>query len=763
MEKNSRREFLAKLGITVGAATMGENILKAFPLRSRLDERKDGLVMDDPSPEIEIVDFRYAPGEWQSTFCFPDDPHKSLVGKEGQLLYGHPGIGAEIDAFAQTISLGLKGKGDGAYVSQALDAPAVPIVTTELGWDDVLLRLTAFATNHEDEGRVDNLILEFRSRGSSEVRCIPEIRIKSTSVLVARNDDDRGVALLGGAEGTLFLAVDGPVEMVVENGLYRLALREGTASADKPLKHMVRFPQDAQSLDKIKDRLEKGSELLEEVRRFWKGWSPTEGVVRWTLTAVHQDFLVASVRNIVQARTIKEGKKIFQVGPTVYRGLWVVDGTFMIEAARYMGYDKEAQDGLEAIWNRQDKSGAIFAGAGEAHWKDTAVAIYAIVRQAELTQDWKYFNELYPDVFKAMTYLKGLRDKALGNDTPNGKYGLLPEGFGDSGIGGVRPEFTNTLWALVGLKWLFYAAERFNLPRRPDVRDFYGELRAAFYAAIKDEMRTLPDGTSYLPMLMKEDPGWSEADVRKRPKPQAAQIYMSHAIYPGLLFQRDDQLVNGHLALMKSILKEDIPAETGWLSNDAVWPYSAPITAQAFLWAGMGDAARSMFVGFLNHASPLYAWREEQSLLGVSPARFIGDMPHNWASAECIRFLRHSLILEDEHTLRLFEGLHAADIRPRQRIALSSSPTRWGRVSLALEPVNDTDWRVTFVREVADESSAPGLAYIDMPLELPGSLLFMEVKGVKVIKYGERARVPSEVKKWEATYRHFNVRMRKSP
>jgi len=36
-----------------------------------------------------VVDFRYAPPEWQTAICLPDDPHKSLVDRSGELLYHH--------------------------------------------------------------------------------------------------------------------------------------------------------------------------------------------------------------------------------------------------------------------------------------------------------------------------------------------------------------------------------------------------------------------------------------------------------------------------------------------------------------------------------------------------------------------------------------------------------------------------------------------------------------------------------------------------
>ena len=148
----------------------------------------------------------------------------------------------------------------------------------------------------------------------------------------------------------------------------------------------------------------------------------------------------------------KKGRITFQVGPTVYRGLWVVDGNFILEAARYLGYDAEAQQGLETTWKHQDASGGVFAGGGREHWKDTGIAMFTLVRQAELSQDWSYFREMQPNVERAVKFLVSVRDKAKSDGSVNGRYGLLAPGFGDGGLGGIRSEFTNTVWVLAGLK-----------------------------------------------------------------------------------------------------------------------------------------------------------------------------------------------------------------------------------------------------------------------------------------------------------------------
>ena len=113
------------------------------------------------------------------------------------------------------------------------------------------------------------------------------------------------------------------------------------------------------------------------------------------------------------------------------------------------------------------------------------------------------------------------------------------------------------------------------------------------------------------------------------------------------MFDKDDPIVQGHIRLMQACTQEDIPAETGWLPHGGVWNYNAGFVAHVYLWAGLADWARSTFTGFLNHASPLYCWREEQPMRGSLTADYVGDMPHNWASAECVLYLRHMLALED--------------------------------------------------------------------------------------------------------------------
>src|ERR1017187_4093862 len=71
------------------------------------------------------IDFRYAPPSWQTAICLPDDWQKTLVGKDGSLLYDYPG---DYSGFGTRITFTLPGETQ--WLKQELASPRVPIVRT---------------------------------------------------------------------------------------------------------------------------------------------------------------------------------------------------------------------------------------------------------------------------------------------------------------------------------------------------------------------------------------------------------------------------------------------------------------------------------------------------------------------------------------------------------------------------------------------------------------------------------------------------------
>jgi hypothetical protein len=747
-----RRQFVTALVVS-GAAAATPTGIKADPSASRPQASSQASL---PNPQNATVDFRYAPHHQQSTICFPDDPRKTIVGQAGDLRYGFgKSLSAGMENFSTVIEFSLAGFQDDKVLRQWIESPSIPIVHTLIDRPAATLELTAFATHHVGEGRVDNVLLSIRSKTGS-VALVPKLHIRTCEKLELESyTTPTATVSVSGNKSPLLVATQlvstqlnsnlGTCMLWEEEG-FTLYLAHAEATEDAEARYFVRLPQENQSAATLREHLPDAEMLLAEARDFWSKWKPF-GTTEWSYPGRHGEFLTACARNIQQAREVKNGQLVFQVGPTIYRGLWIVDGNFLLEAARYLGYDQAADEGLRSEWSKQVDSGQIIAGSGGEHWKDTAIAMFTLVRQCELKQDWTFFRDLEPNLVRALDFLINLRDQAMKSQSTNGHYGLLAPGFADGGIGGVHSEFTNTVWTLAALRAVADAAAQLKMSSLAKAGKFSRELYAAFQQMATKEMVWHPAGFEYLPMLAHDDPSVSDPDPWSRPRPQTAQWALSHAIYPGEVFDKNDPIVRGHIALLQWCTQEDVPAETGWLWHDSLWTYNASFAAHVYLWAGLRDWAHRTFTGFLNHASPLYCWREEQPLQHALVGQDWGDMPHNWASAECVRYLRHMLALEDGKSLRLLNGVTTAELTPAVPYILRNSPTRFGRIDLEFEPAGARGWRLRF-----DRSEGPSPSSVSLPAVV-GQLRAQEVIGAGSKVTGEIVEVDPVARKWETLLR----------
>lgn len=743
MKSISRRRLLS------GTAAAGIAVA-ARPLSALVPpEEQSSGTGSAVSGSTDPVNFRYSPAQYQTAFCFPDDHHKSLVNELGKLLYDFPDNQyASIEEFKTVVEFTLGGMERDTVRRQWLESPSIPIVHTSVERPTVNYEIITFATNRQGEGRVDNVLLEIRAKQGS-VDVSPRLNVQcSGSCELAIGDLFYTVLCRADKKPWIYCMTEKPRKqeavLWTRTGGYELLLENLQAKPQQPARYLFRIPLGDNS--GTMEHVFNPDALLESARSFWTAWRPFGTTIQFELSGTNKDFLLGCARNIQQAREEKDGKLVFQVGPTVYRGLWIVDGNFLLEAARYLGYDKEADAGLRSEWSRQSPTGQIIAGGGGEHWKDTAIAMFTLVRACELKDDWSLLRELSDQVELGIRFLIKLRDDARRGNSTNGRYGLLAPGFADGGIVDVRSEFSNTLWVLAGLRAVMRCNERLKIPKLDIAASFYRELRAAFDRAARQEMVSDPRGFSYLPILMRDDPDWSLPDAWMRPRPQSGQWPVSHAIFPGSIFAKDDPIVRGHIALMQACTAEDVPAETGWLRHNSLWTYNAPFVAEVYLWAGLRDWAQRTFTGFLNHASPLLAWREEQPLQQASVSQYWGDMPHNWASAECVRYLRHRLVLEDEDQLRLLAGVLPSELKRREAFSLSDTPTRFGRISLAAEPKGNHGWQIRFNRE---GSRVP--RSVDMPIDLLAGHS-PQLGGASYRIIGDRLSVDPEKETWTLSW-----------
>ncbi len=387
-----------------------------------------------------------------------------------------------------------------------------------------------------------------------------------------------------------------------------------------------------------------------------------------------QALLDSSIRNIYQAREIKDGLPAFQVGPTCYRGLWVVDGSFLLEAMTYLGRANETRAGIQYLLNFQRGDGSFMLIDG--HWKETGIVLWAVTRHAELTGDLAWLREVWAKVEKGFAYIEKMRQMPSA-DAPNA--GLIPDGFSDGGLADRVPEYTNIYWTMAGMRAAIAGARRLGKTDEASAwQKEYDNFNATFRRAADRDMKTDARGNRYLPIRMAQGKGIP---------PQKAQWAFLHAVYPGQVFQPDDPLVRGNMAMLRSVEREGLVCDTGWLKN-GIWNYFGSFYGHAWLWLGDGQKAVRTLYAFGNHASPLLCWREEHMPQGEGD-QVVGDMPHNWASAEFIRLTRHCLALERGRELHLFEGFPAQWARPGAVTEMKEIATEFGPLSLRFNVTED--------------------------------------------------------------------------
>jgi len=123
-------------------------------------------------------------------------------------------------------------------------------------------------------------------------------------------------------------------------------------------------------------------------------------------------------------------------------------------------------------------------------------------------------------------------------------------------------------------------------------------------------------------------------------------------------------------------------------------------------------------------------------------------MPHNWASAECVRYLRHRLLLEDGSRMRLLAGMIPANFHSGEVLRLENTPSRFGRVSLQLEPLStQKGWKLDVNIEPAQRPET-----VEVPVSVAGQSFERMANGKGKVK-GRQAIINPQPTTWKAYWR----------
>ena len=667
---------------------------------------------------VRKIDFKYAPPSSWTSICRPDDPYKSLVRDDGALMYGFHANTFDSWFFDRVFEFSIHAARTTPKITQKTESSRVPVVITTLEYPRATLELRAFGHLHGENRRTDVVLWSIRAHGDVD-------EVLTAIHLDIFEMNKRFVGRSEAASRTIF-AVAPDLLPEPDRWAATQALDEddhlpkpgeiAMVSSPQPLmKHHTRGFVPASGLSSAMQILHAGESMegafmiplnhedvsefnyewalnaLDAERNFWNTLSLSPLKIEVPDEAL-MDMILACSRNILQAREIEDGLPVFKVGPTVYRNLFVIDGHFMLETAQILGYHHEARAAIQTLLRRVRPNGAIAQMIH--HTKETGISIATLIRQCELLNDEPLLRDLWQTIRNGVTYIEGLRAQAKALPADHPCHNLLPIAFGDGGVGGDRGEYTTVLWILFGLKSAAEAAQRLGFDEDAQrFSDDFEELLTDFRAHATKNMGTLPDGTAYLPICFEGSgehhwiPNYPyEVKEWNRLRPESATWALCQAIWPGEVFAPDDEIVKNLNHLHDLIDDEEgIPSGTGWLPYKSLWSYHASFAAHVWLYSNRPDKALDYLYDFANHASPTRVWREEQSLTSTQNGQLFGEMPHNWASAEFIRLVRHLLVFERGNALELLRGFAPEWIKPQAKVQLEKTPTRFGPVSLVVE------------------------------------------------------------------------------
>jgi hypothetical protein len=635
-----------------------------------------------------VVDFRYQPRNWQTCYGLKDDFYKSMIDKDGgvwyEFAYGNH-IGFPYDNYCYERNKGYRLavfpqlilKEDTSKRHQEMQSAKVPVIRTWKGYGDLEFRQTTFASFTDSqnplESRYDLSAIKIMNTGNKAAE-VP-LRLEYNTIHQMEMDETGKKAFLLKFNGEKQLIAEFPV--AVDRFAGHISKMKYTYYLDFNLGELA--PADSieflfpvylsEGLPESILPLAFNSEL-EKVTSYWHNLNLPYEHISIPDSGMQQLF-TSAIRNIYQAREIKEGIPAFQVGPTFYRGTWAVDGPFFKEAMTYIGQQDEVRTAIEGIFNVGETQG----DTGESFAKQAGLRIWMLYRHAQLTGDWQWLKQNWSWIENEVANIERYRGNSYKDGNPL-TDGMMPMGNADGGIGGIYAEYTNNYWVLSGLQYAIQAAhDLYKQDQAEEWQKFFDDYYQVFDQARQRDKKEDEHGNTYVPTFM----GHNTLN------PTTGQWAFLHSVFPGKLYAFNDSLMLGTLAMLDSSLVEGLILGTGWLP-EGLWTYSASFLGHAHLWNGNGHRVPQMLYDFANHASPLLCWSEEQHPVDYQGDYLAhGDMPHNWASVDFARLIRHSLILERGNELHFFEGIPKAWLMPGMVTRLQEIATTFGVVSLQLK------------------------------------------------------------------------------
>ncbi len=419
------------------------------------------------------------------------------------------------------------------------------------------------------------------------------------------------------------------------------------------------------------------AKALEQSRDYWLH---TTFIPRNTMTVPDtgiQFLLDASLRTVYQVADIVDGRRQFQPGPSVYRGLWPGDLVLVVPPMLFNGDTSRVREYIERCLSFQAENGRIRVIEPVNALIETPMTVFAMCLYARTMNNKAWLKTHWGSLSKAVEWIEAQRKATLA--VPGSPYeGLMPPGFVDGGIATPTADYGTLWWAMIALERASDAARWLGMPEKASTwSSVLKDFTRSFHAAARRDLRTDVHGNTYLPVRVGNE--GTEA-------PEKGQYaFLLPVRQAGFFQQRDpliDSIVTGNLHMLDATFAEGLPANSGWLSG-AVWPWLGGVQAIARLVYGDRLGSIDMVYAVANHALPTGTWVEEQ-LPRALGSRTAGDASDAEASSVFFWSVRDLIAQERADGLALLAGVPSGWIFPGSSLSLTDALTEFGPVTITV-------------------------------------------------------------------------------
>jgi hypothetical protein len=743
------------------ASRLQRQLLTSGGTRSAAVCAKLALLLTLPAfsqtPPLHIT-HQYANVDAQSLIGLPMGDHKTIVDKSGSLHWSQWSLArkglAVTFGFSQQLDgeLGIEllaGSSPLAVSGQDLDQGHFPFVVTHLASGDLTVAETAFPVQIGATG-MDVVLVRATNAGSNPI----DLTLRLSGKLRNLPAHVSGSALAT-HEG-LVLAATAPGAPATASHDSLMLNQQRSVPARGTTTFWIERPYDWPTTRTGDLPKETGPELLAQARQTWLDfWSRGTRIELPARDRELSDFYLASLAYVlILTERDAKGELWTLDGPAEYREFWGRGEYFQGRAIEVAGYPRIAQDSVDHTFSLQRSDGEWDwpVTSGWPAWDNIGGDAGAVWDHYLFTRNRQWLANAWPYLDRAAQWITLHREETeVGEDAPPadqpvqrsvpGKcmdepspplkpgekpywYGLLPWGYGDSGLPSGHP-FPHNMWALYAIGVARDAATR--LGKSEEARRLaaqYDDYKAAILDSMQRAIALEKEDAPYLPAM----PTYPEGGV--------SQSLI--AVYPTNFVSADNEWISNLLHRMERNALQGLPTEMAWMGLSGVWPGESMNVAETYLRRGDVTKTAELLMASLNHSYTTDVWKEEIKVdkrlptacttgnaSKVPDGHGTGDMPEAWGNANLVLLVRDMLLRDDGGRIHLLSGIPAEWIAPGEQIAVSDAPTTFGgKVTFQLRDISPKEMELHFDSTVPVPS-----AVIRFPLRANEKITAVTVNG----------------------------------